>query len=565
MSVLAERKRPALALSRPHPGRLLDLAAVGVPALLGLILCLYDLSSRSLWLDEAASITIASQHGAAFGHALAHDGGNMLGYYALLHVLIGTFGKGVLVARLPSALAAGVTIALTSLIALRLWDRRIAVVGGVLGAVSLSFVYWGQDARGYMIMIAFLCASFLLLVLALRRPRPGWGLWVGYVAVTVGAVYMGLEAVLVLPAQLAVLIWHRRHAAWLLSALVVSGLCCIPLAILALGRGSAQIFWIPLPNAFTTRQVLLTLTSGGLEPQFYSTTGDITRGLSEVLLVFALGAIAWLLCRSRTRAAAWKPVLIAAWLFVPPVLSWVISELGHSMFEARYLLMSLPAVSLLLAWLIVGLATPGGGQIDEALAQSRVTRRWHPPRGAGRALSVVLRLTAAVLLVGLLTLRALQVAPAYGVSTEPWRAVTTHVLASSRPGDCIAFYPLDSRMPFRYYLTPGSQPPRSVLPNLPWSNTGSFVEAYSTLSRAQLSRAAKLCHRVWLVSGHQGHTDGTTVGRVHYRRYQDLVAGLNSHYLTSRSMTFGQASIITLQLFSQPRTGRGRGSGPALF
>jgi hypothetical protein len=55
MSVLVESKRPALAMSRPHPGRLLDLAAVGFPTLLALALCLYDLNSRSLWLDEAAS------------------------------------------------------------------------------------------------------------------------------------------------------------------------------------------------------------------------------------------------------------------------------------------------------------------------------------------------------------------------------------------------------------------------------------------------------------------------------------------------------------------------------
>src|SRR6202035_4820210 len=109
-------------------------------------------------------------------------------------------------------------------IALRLFNRRVAVVGGVLGAVSLPLVYWGKDARGYMLMIAFLCASFLLLVVALQRPRPGWGLWLGYVAVTTLAVYMGLEAVLAFPAQLLVLFWHRDRAKWVLSGLVVAGL-----------------------------------------------------------------------------------------------------------------------------------------------------------------------------------------------------------------------------------------------------------------------------------------------------------------------------------------------------
>jgi mannosyltransferase len=556
MSVLVERKRLALELSPPHSDRLLDLAAVGFPALLGLVLCLIDLSTRSLWLDEAASITIASQHGAAFGNALAHDGGNMLGYYALLHVLIGAFGSGALVARLPSALAASATIGLTALIGLRLWDRRIAVVGGVLGAVSLPFVYWGQDARGYMLMIALVCASFLLLVVALQRPRPGWALWLGYVAVNVGAVYMGLEAALVFSAQLLVLIWHRRHARWVISGLIVSALCCIPLAILALGRGSAQIFWIPTPDAFTTKQVLLTLTSGGLEPQFYSTTGDVAFRITEVLGLFGLAAITWMLVGSRTRGRAWRPVLVAGWLFLPPVLSWVISELGHSMFEARYLLMSLPAVALMLAWMLVGMARPSGAQVGAALARSR----WHLSPGLGPPISVFLRVVAAVLLIGLLTLRALQVAPAYGVSTEPWRGVTKHVLASSRPGDCIAFYPLDARMPFRYYLPAGAQPPRSILPTLPWSNDGPFVEAYSTLKRSALTQDARQCRRVWLLSGHQGRGDGTAQGQVHYANYQQLVSRLNSLYAHATSRTYGAAQIITLQLFSDPQTGRGHGS-----
>ncbi|HEY1523661.1 MAG TPA: glycosyltransferase family 39 protein [Solirubrobacteraceae bacterium] len=556
MSVLVESKRPALAVSRPQSGRLLDIAAVGFPALLALALCLYDLNSRSLWLDEAASITIASQHGAAFGHALAHDGGNMLGFYGLLHVLISLFGNGSLVARLPSALAAGATIGLTSALALRLFDRRVSLVGGVLGAVSLSLVYWGQDARGYMLMIAFLCASFLLLVVALQRDRPGWRLWFGYVAVTTAAVYLGLEAVLALPAQLLVLAWYRQRARWLLSAMVAAALLCIPLAVLAVSRGSAQIFWIPPPSAFTMRQVLLTLSSGGLEPQFYSSSGDVLLPITEVLVGLGAVGVIWQLWRSRSQA--WRSVLVAGWLFGPPVLSWVISKLGHSMFEARYLLMSLPAVSLLLAWLLVGLARPGEAQVLGTLPAVPILNRWQLGPRAGRVLPVLLRALAGALLVGLLVLRTLQLAPSYGVSTEPWRAVTRHVVATFRPGDCIAFYPLDSRMPFRYYVPPGAPAPRSVLPNLSWTPTVPFVEAYSTLSRSRLNRVAHQCGRVWLVSGHQGHNDGTTLGKVHFKRYTALIAGLESRYLNSHLTNYGAAHIITLQLFSEPASAASR-------
>jgi hypothetical protein len=90
---------PARPASRVRPS---DVAVVAVPALLGAVLCLIELTTRSLWLDEAATVAIAGQHGSAFWHAAAHDGGNMLGYYALLHVLIGWFGDGAFVIRLCS-------------------------------------------------------------------------------------------------------------------------------------------------------------------------------------------------------------------------------------------------------------------------------------------------------------------------------------------------------------------------------------------------------------------------------------------------------------------------------
>src|SRR5271165_3479270 len=118
--------------------RVLDALTVGLPTVLALGLCLYELTTRSLWLDEAATVAIASQHGSAFGAALARDGGNMLAYYALVHVLIGWFGSGAFAIRFPSVVFAAATVAATGWFALRLFGRRVAALAGVLCTVSLS-------------------------------------------------------------------------------------------------------------------------------------------------------------------------------------------------------------------------------------------------------------------------------------------------------------------------------------------------------------------------------------------------------------------------------------------
>jgi mannosyltransferase len=509
--------RPAAPASTDGARRegLLTFAAVAVPTVLAAALCLYEITTRSLWLDEAATVAIASQHGAAFGSALAHDGGNMLSYYALLHVLIGAFGKGALVLRLPSAIAAAATVCLVSLLALRLFDRRVAFGAGLLSAVSLSLVYWGQNARGYSLMVALIAGSFLALVTALQGERPRVA-WVAYAVLTVGAVYAGLEAVLVVPAQLLVLLWYRDRIRPLAVALAISALCCVPLAVLAASRGSSQLFWVPGLSVTTVKQVVRSLASTGLQPNFYTGTGGILLVLTAIVLIVGAYRLWRLAASADGRGAAFGPSLVLAWMVIPFLLALVESALGQSIFEPRYLLVSLPAVALVLAWTALDRGIP-----------------WVV--GVG-------------LIAALLALRGAQLAPSYGRSPENWRAATSYVVARAEPRDCIAFYPLDNRQPFQYYVGTGAEAPRSILPAVPWNVVRPYVEDYATLSSSQVAALPAQCGRVLLVSSHQGEVGGPPVSRQNHNRLVALVAALKREYPRARTISFGTAKTITLTL-----------------
>ena len=499
--------------------RLLTIAAVGIPTAVAIALCLYEITARSLWLDESATVSIASQHGAALGAALAHDGGNMLGYYALLHVLIGAFGKGALVLRLPSAIAAAATVCIVGLLGLRLFDRRVALGAGMLAAVSLSLVCWGQNARGYTLMVALIAGSFLALVTAIRSERPR-AAWIAYVVLTVAAVYVGLEAVLVIPAQFIVLLSKRERARSLGIAVAFVAACCVPLAVLASGRGSGQLFWVPPPSLTTAKQVVQALASSGLQPNFYAGTGNVLLALTGVVLVFALWRI-WRMVRApREGAAAWGPVLVLSWLVVPFALALAESAVGQSIFQARYLLVSLPAIALLIAWALLDRRTPA-------------------VLGFG-------------LLAALIALRAAQLAPSYGVSPENWRAATDYVLSQARPGDCAAFYPIDNRMPFQYYLRGrAAVAPRSILPAVPWTQVHAYVEDYATLAPAQVPGLRPDCARVWLLTSHEGTVGGPPVSRENYTRLHAMLAALEREYPQTTMRPFGAAKTITLELLAR--------------
>ncbi|MBV9474317.1 MAG: glycosyltransferase family 39 protein, partial [Solirubrobacterales bacterium] len=219
---------------RRAQARLLSALALAGPTILAAVLCGYQITTRSLGFDEAASVTIASQHGGSLGHAIAHDGGNMSAYYAGLHLVVGALGDGTLAIRLPSAVAITATVAVVCVLARRLLDSRAALLAGLLSAVSLPLVFWAQDARGYAPMVAFTAGSFLAFVVLVERAverRPvRWAL-IAYVACTSFALYCGLVAVLVVPAQLLTLVWARRALRPAAAALGATAVCCSPLAV----------------------------------------------------------------------------------------------------------------------------------------------------------------------------------------------------------------------------------------------------------------------------------------------------------------------------------------------
>jgi hypothetical protein len=207
-------------------------------------------------------------------------------------------------------------------------------------------------------------------------------------------------------------------------------------------------------------------------------------------------------------------------MVIPFLLALLESAIGQSIFQARYLLVSLPAVSLMLAW------TVGDRRLPWIL-------------GVG-------------LIAALLALRAAQLAPSYGVSPENWRAATSYVVARAAPGDCLAFYPLDNRQPFEYYVgRRGAGAPRSILPAVAWGQGRAYVEDYATLSSSQLAALPARCGRVLLVSSHEGAVGGPPVSRQNRARLVALVAGLQREYPRAHTVSFGTARTITLTVFGR--------------
>jgi mannosyltransferase len=497
-----------------------DRLTVAGPAALAAVLCFTSLTGRSLGFDEAATVTIAAQHGAKLMSAIAHDGGNMSGFYVLLHLLMSWFGNGTLVLRLPSALASVATVAFTAMIGLRLFGRRAGLAAGLLAAVSLPLIFWAQNARGYALMVAFVSAAYLVFISLRERPRVIG--WIAYAVLMSLAAYSSFVAVLVIPAQLLTLLprAHRRRLLPFALSLLGIAVLCTPLIALAARRGSGQLFWVPRPTREVEVQVLQSLTSAGLEPSFHATATTTLLLVLTIGLVIASAAAIVSRWRSASWPEAWGGGLVLSWLLVPVLTTLVYSLLFQPLFLPRNLLMSVPAVAIVL----------GAG-----VAQARFSTR-----------------TTWAVLGALLVLRGLQVAPSYATSPEPWREASAYVLAHDRPGDCMAFYPADGRMAFQYYFARRSDRtrrlPRPILPVVPFGTVRTYVEDYATLTPGQVTRRGGSCRRLWFVSSHEGQPDGPAISRAHRARFEQLQSRLERAFGRGHTRQFGYASAIHVRL-----------------
>jgi len=594
----------------PDPGPRLpasalpDLLTIAIPFALGALLTAIDLGSRSLWLDEGSTFAIVSQHGAALWHGIAHDGGNMLLYYLVMHVLLAWFGHSVVVMRLPSVVASACTGGLVAALALRLFagNRRLAAVAGALTVSSLPLVYWGQNARGYAWLVALATASFLALVEILRTPpgqAPRRGALIAYTLSTLAAMYVGYDVVLLVPAQLALLVAHRERARALVGCLALVALASVPLFVLALERGSGQLFWVRSLDWQIAGQAALSLLSAALLPNFHrtATTAVAAAVLGLALLAAVAAAVAAVRSAAPHRSAAPnrsaaphspaappRPaplerfgerealLVLLSWILVTALLTVCVYAVGEPIELERTTILLLPAVALITAWLLL-----------------------RP------AVAPALGLAGVAVLFGL---RLAQVVPSYGVSPEPWNRATAYVLAAtpaSRPA-CVAFYAQDGREVFDYYLLAragahdarsgagdarggggrrargagdarggagdaraGADPApslRPVLPALPWRTVRPFVERYETLSAAAQARVVAGCPRLWLLSSHAGQLHGTAQSLANLRRLQRLERDLGARYPHVTLRHFGWASPIVVRLFWRGRSLQGRSHRP---
>jgi mannosyltransferase len=427
---------------------------VGLSAGLGFLL----LGSRSLWLDEAVSVSLARLGWGDFAATVAGREANMSLYSLLLKLWVGVFGSSEVAARSLSVVCVAAATYMVFLLGARLFGAWPALAGATLFAANPMVLTVAQTARGYALNLLLAAAGMLLVADAVRR-RSAWAAAAASVTLAAG-VYVNFLSVLL---GLAVALWLAGLPGTLVprKALLLWGglfaLLVAPLAVRIQTANGAGVGWITQGGA-----ARLVARFNGVVPPAVSLT---LAGLA-VLLGFGL------LVRRHAAEQHWSDgigvSLVLAWLLVPPLMLAALAVAGKPLLVPRYLVFLVPAVVLAVAG---------------ALDRLRDLR----PRTA-TVLLVVVGLAGA----------GLDLAWYHSGPAEDWRATAATVAAGSAPGDGVVVYPAYARIPLDYYDRSGT--------DLIWPKTTGLLDTLGPVraDAAVIGGRAGSRDRVWLVVRRDG-------------------------------------------------------------
>lgn len=351
-----------------------------LPAIVMLLafgLRIYRLGDQNMWWDEAFSVWVARHDWGTLTTIAAGDTHPPL-YYWLLHPWMALTGPSEFAIRFPSLIAGMLAVALVYRLGRQLGGRSrwaVATLAAFLLATSRFHIWWSQEIRMYSLAAMWAVASALALsnfkcqISNVKGPAGRLWIAVGLYALTVaGGMYSLYLFVFVVAAEAAWVAWtawewkgtgraRRLLTGWgvAVAAAILAMLPWLAYTLPRLKSWSAASQFSPL----TYLQLYWTALTLGITT-FVERYWAANLAFAAVILA---GVIAWRRNAGHTQGAQYRSgvlPLASCILLLPAAGVFVLLTLPQGLFyrpplEARYQLLSVPALAVLLAGSIAAL------------------------------------------------------------------------------------------------------------------------------------------------------------------------------------------------------------------
>jgi hypothetical protein len=396
-------------------GRVLSTESLILGALIVLaaVIRIVVINNQSLWADEALTAYEMRLPFGAMVHTVTTVEVTPPFYFVVLWVWAKVFGAGPVALRAVSAIASVALVPIAYAATRELVSRRAALVAAALMTVNPFVIWFGQEARSYMLLAALTGAAFLAFARARRAPtRRNLLAWTAFSALAVMTHFFAGFAIA--PQAVLLLGRHRtRGAAAAVAAVAVAQLAMLPFAIAdtSASHGTAWIARIPL-----THRISMAAVEWVASNLYRRTTLLDGLALGAVLVVVTVGLLLLGTPAGERRRGGLIAFAVAACVIIGPLL---LAAVGQDYFLSRN---EIPALVPVITVLAAACTAPRLARVGAVLAvlllagftAAAVEVQTHPFleranwRGVARALGPAVR-TRAVLAADGTTAQALKI------------------------------------------------------------------------------------------------------------------------------------------------------------
>ena len=403
----------------------------------GFFLRVFQLTAKSLWFDEACSISFASNDFNIFTHRYLVKPV----YFLILKFWVSMFGSHEFPTRFLSVIFGVLSVWLIYRLGKMLFSRKVGIISAFILASSSYHINYSQQVRNYSLFSFLGLASMIFFVKWLRKRKSTDFLC--YLLTNIFLVYThpyGVFIVLTQNLYLLVLFFinkkiflNREHIVCFFWQLLIFVIFLSTFGILFkdnVAQNMADFNYMPIPSNNLLVETFETFAYGGTMQQ-HGGLGGVTnyerlifpRVISVIFIpLFFLGG--FFFKRKSTSVISGLSnkhitLLLLLWLGVTIALSYSFSKYFFHIYLVRYLLATVPAFYILVA------------------------------RGITLLRKRVFRFFA---LLCLITLSFFSLNILYGSKGKgDWKEVAAYIQKNIKAGDSVILLPLDQIAPFWYY------------------------------------------------------------------------------------------------------------------
>lgn len=328
---------------------------------IGAVVRFYKIGARSLWYDEACSISFTNY---SFSDIWSHRYMVKPVYFIILKIWTALFGYSEITARLPAVIFGLLAVFLIYKLAKELFDYKVGLFSALISALSCYHVYYSCQVRNYslFLLLALLSVLFFLRIVEKNRLSS----YVSYGIVNIFLLYThpyGLFLVIVQNLA-ALFLWRKtsfKKSWWLVQAVVLVFL--IPLISSFFGRPNLnEIDYIPRPDLRILLETFEVFSYGGPR-QAHGGLGfiiDCGRLIIPRILsfIFAGFFILGLIPFKKTESNRESVLLLMLWLAVPIAAAYIFSKFFFPVYLTRYLIFVTPPFYVIIARGIARISKP---------------------------------------------------------------------------------------------------------------------------------------------------------------------------------------------------------------